>query len=151
MLTNNMSLRQMIDFKPNDEDMALLPLDVTVYVKVTAISKDKNTNYDFIRYFFADEETSRLFKDLNKTIFYDFDATEVKNSGKFLTLFELYAYDSASSILFPLKEILDNYNHNADIFLDLYTFDNKIIRLSDVDGIVSAENVISAWRKEKEN
>ena len=55
MLTNNMSLRQMIDFKPNDEDMALLPLDVTVYVKVTAISKDKNTNYDFIRYFFADE------------------------------------------------------------------------------------------------
>ena len=144
MLTNNMSLRQMIDFKPNDEDMALLPLDVTVYVKVTAISKDKNTNYDFIRYFFADEETSRLFKDLNKTIFYDFDATEVKNSGKSLNLFELYAYDSASSILIPLKEILDNYNHNADIFLDLYTFDKKIIRLSDVDGIVSAENVISA-------
>ncbi len=144
MLTNNMSLRQMIDFKPNDEDMALLPLDATVYIKVTAISKDKNTNYDFIRYFFADEETSRLFKDLNKTVFYDFDATEVKNSGKFLTLFELYAYDSASSILIPLKEILDNYNHNADIFLDLYTFDNKIIRLSDVDGIVSAENVINA-------
>ena len=141
----------MVKFMPSDGDMAMLDLDVVVYLRVSLISLTKKDNYDFIRYFFADEETSRLFKDLNKTIFYDFDATEVKNSGKFLTLFELYAYDSASSILIPLKEILDNYNHNADIFLDLYTFDNKIIRLSDVDGIVSAENVISAWRKEKEN
>ena len=38
MITNNMSLRKMIEFKPDDADMAMLPLDVVVYIKASIVS-----------------------------------------------------------------------------------------------------------------
>ena len=41
MLTTNMSLRNMLDFKPTDEEMAMLDLDV-VYCKATIISLNKD-------------------------------------------------------------------------------------------------------------
>ena len=41
MLTTNMSLRNMLDFKPTDEEMAMLDLDVVVYCKATIISLNK--------------------------------------------------------------------------------------------------------------
>ena len=53
MLTENMSLRDMLDFKPSDLEMAMLPLDIVVYIKVSVVSESQNDNYGFIRYLFS--------------------------------------------------------------------------------------------------
>ena len=50
-----MTLTQMVKFMPSDGDMAMLDLDVTLYLRVSLIALDKKDNYDFIRYFFSDE------------------------------------------------------------------------------------------------
>ena len=56
MLLENMSLKNMLDYKPSDLDMAMLPLDVIVYVKVTLVSKSRQENCGFIRYLFSSPE-----------------------------------------------------------------------------------------------
>ena len=135
-----MSLRKMVEFKPSDVDMAMLPLDVVVYVKVSVVSLEKNDNYDFIRYLFSDESMSNYFKDINDTIFYDFDGRNT-NQEKFITIFELYSlynYENTSSYL---NELLQFYTHEADVLIDLYTHDSKEYRLSNLDGIVKLEQM----------
>lgn len=130
----------MVEFKPNDVDMAMLPLDVVVYVKVSVVSLQKNDNYDFIRYLFSDESMSNYFKDIKDTIFYDFDGRNT-NQEKFITIFELYSlynYDNTSSYLL---ELLQFYTHEADVLIDLYTHDSKEYRLSNLDGIVKLEQM----------
>lgn len=37
MLVENMTLREMLDYQPSELDMAMLPLDIVVYVKVTLV------------------------------------------------------------------------------------------------------------------
>jgi len=130
----------MVEFKPSDVDMAMLPLDVVVYVKVSVVSLEKNDNYDFIRYLFSDESMSNYFKDINDTIFYDFDGRNT-NQEKFITIFELYSlynYENTSSYL---NELLQFYTHEADVLIDLYTHDSKEYRLSNLDGIVKLEQM----------
>ncbi|MBR2802829.1 MAG: hypothetical protein IKE21_09690 [Erysipelotrichaceae bacterium] len=144
MLVNNMTLRQMIDYKPDDGDMAILPLEVTVLVKLTIISPQKEENYDFIRFFFPREDTRELFYDLGKTSFYDFDAREVKNSHKFITIAELYGKDKAPVLGTSLRDILTEYQGDADLIFDLFTFDNKFYRISVLEGVLKAEEVKEA-------
>ena len=130
----------MVEFKPSDVDMAMLPLDVVVYVKVSVVSLEKNDNYDFISYLFSDESMSNYFKDINDTIFYDFDGRNT-NQEKFITIFELYSlynYENTSSYL---NELLQFYTHEADVLIDLYTHDSKEYRLSNLDGIVKLEQM----------
>ena len=110
MLTNNMTLTQMVKFMPSDGDMAMLDLDVVVYLRVSLISLTKKDNYDFIRYFFSDEEIKNYFKDTNKTIFYDFDGLKT-NQEKFITIFELYGLCIAQETSLYIEELLKNYTH----------------------------------------
>ncbi|MDO5438468.1 MAG: hypothetical protein Q4F09_00290 [Erysipelotrichaceae bacterium] len=144
MLVSNMTLRQMIDFRPGDEDMALLPLDVTVYIKATVISKDREGNIGFIRHLFSHDLCAEVFKDPAKTLFYDFDAREIKNSHKFITIFELYSKETLQLTSEDILEILQAYSAEADIVMDLYSFDNRMIRLSVLDGVVNAEEIKEA-------
>lgn len=138
MLTSNMKLRQMIDFEPNDEDMALLPLDVVVYLKLSIISSSKAANYEFIRYLFTSEDVIYSFKNIGKTIFYDFDGTENRNA-RFVTITELYSLVNYANISDLIKEILENYHHECDVLFDFFTHDSKKYRLSNLDGIVKLE------------
>ena len=140
MITNNMSLRKMIEFRPDDANMAMLPLDVVVYIKASVVSSDRNTNYDFIRYLFTDENMPSYFKDLNDTIFYDFDG---RNSGqeKVVTIFELYSLYNYENTSNYLQELLMYYDHEADVLIDFYTHDSKEYRLSNLDGIVKLEQM----------
>lgn len=140
MLTTNMSLRNMLDFRPTDEEMAMLDLDVVVYCKATIISFNKDDNYGFIKFFFADEDIPYYFKNVDKTLFYDFDATKIYNE-KFITIFELYSlynYDNVSQYMF---DVLQFYSHEADVIIDLYTHDSKSYRLSNLDGVVKLEQM----------
>ena len=140
MLLDNMNLKQMINFIPNSDDMYALDLDVVVYVKACIISLNKQDNYDFIRYLFSNEEMKVFFKDYLKTTFYDFDGTKT-DQEKFITFFELYSlynYDNTSELL---KEILEQYTHEADVIIDLFTHDDHQYRLSNLDGIVKLEEI----------
>ena len=145
MLLENMSLKNMLDYKPSDLDMAMLPLDVIVYVKVTLVSKSRQENYGFIRYLFSSPELNDYFKDTRNTLFYDLDGF---NSGqtRFITIFEMYSLYNYSNVSEYLREVLEFYNHEADVLIDLYTHDNHSYRLSNLDGIVKLEemNVKSA-------
>ena len=130
----------MLDFKPNDEDMAMLDLDVVVYIKVSVVSLSKDDNYNFIKYLFSDDEISFYFKDYLKTIFYDFDGT-VTYQEKFVTIFELYSLYKYENVSEYLKDLLSLYSHEADVLIDFYTHDSKAYRLSNLDGVVKLEEM----------
>ena len=140
MLLDNMSLKQMVNYEPNDEEMAMLPLDVVVYLKVSLISLEAKDNYDFIRYLFSDENINSYFKDYNKTLFYDFDGTKT-HQERFITIFELYSLYNYDNVSDYLKQLLEFYTHEADVIIDFYTHDSKKYRLSNLDGIVKLENI----------
>lgn len=135
-----MTLRKMVDFKPSEEDMAMLPLDVTLYLKVSLVSLDAKDNYDFIRYLFQIEDLKDNFKEIARTVFYDFDGRNT-DQEKFVTIFEMYGLYNYANTSEYLKEILENYTHEADVLIDIYTHDSKEYRLSNLDGIVKLEEL----------
>lgn len=138
MLDKKMSLIEMIKFKPSEMDMATLPLDIVVYIKVSIVSLYKEDNYEFIRYLFNKEDIKEYIKDTDDIAFYDFDGTGT-NQERFVTIFEMNSTYNYHNISEYLKEMLEGYNHIADVIIDLYTHDDKEYRLSNLDGIVKLE------------
>lgn len=137
MLTNNMTLKQMLEFKPSENDMAMLPLDIVLYIKISIVSLFKEDNYEFIRFFFNDPDLKEYLKDIDKTIIYDFNTKQ----ERIVSIFELYGTKNYSLSSIYIKELLENYNHNADVIIDIYTHDDKEYRLSNLDGIVKLEEL----------
>lgn len=140
MLNKDMSLIEMIKFKPSAMDMASLPLDIVVYIKVSIVSLYKEDNYDFIRYLFSKEDINEYIKDTSDIAFYDFDGTGT-NQERFVTIFEMNSLYNYANISDYLKEVLEGYSHVADVIIDLYTHDDKEYRLSNLDGIVKLEEI----------
>lgn len=140
MLLNNMTLNQMVKFEPNDIDMAMLPLNATVYIKTSIVSAVKEVNYDFIRFLFSDKETNDYINDLDKITFYDFDATNT-NQERFITIFEMTSNARFEETSLFLQEKLKEYNHDAFVIIDLFTHDSKKYRLSDFDGVIKLEKL----------
>lgn len=140
MLEAKMSLREMIDYKPSDMEMMAFPLDVIVYIKVSIVSLYKEDNYDFIRYLFEQEDIDEYIKDKDDISFFDFDGTGT-NQERFVTIFEMLSRYNFENVSVYLKEILEEYNHVADVIIDLYTHDDKAYRLSNLDGIVKLEEM----------
>ena len=130
----------MVKFMPSDGDMAMLDLDVTLYLRVSLIALDKKDNYDFIRYFFSDEEIKHYFKQSEKTLFYDFDGSNTRQE-KFVTIFELFGLCIAQETSLYIEELLKNYTHEADVIIDIFTHDDHLYRLSNLEGIVKVEEV----------
>lgn len=133
-----MTLREMAEFEPKDEDMASLPLEAVVYLKIALISLSKEDNYGFINYFFSDEEITDYINDVTSTIVYDFDATNT-DQEKFITFFDTTSKVKYGELSIYLEEILNKYGHEADVIIDLYTHDNNKYRLSNLEGIVKLE------------
>ena len=130
----------MINYKPSDMEMMAFPLDIIVYIKVSIVSLYKEDNYDFIRYMFSVDDIKEYIKDIDDINFYDFDGTGT-NQERFVTIFEMlskYNFDNISSFI---KEVLEEYNHVADVIIDFYTHDDKAYRLSNLDGIVKLEEM----------
>ncbi len=138
MLVNNMTLKQMLSFKPSSEDMAMLPLDVVLYIKVHVVSLSKEENYDFIRFFFNDPDIKEYIKDLNKTIVYDFDGTNT-NQERFVSILELYGTKNFTETSDYLKDLLELYTNQAETLINIYTHDDKAYLLSNLDGVVKLE------------
>lgn len=137
MLVNNMTLKQMSEFKPSEEDMAMLPLDVVLYIKVVAVSTTKEDNYDIIRYFFNSPDLKNYLKDFNKTAVYDFNVSE----DRFVTIFELYGNKNYMETSEYFKELLETYEGNGEVLFNFFTHDDKEYLLSNLDGIVKLEQL----------
>lgn len=138
-----MSLRQMLDFKPSDEDMAMMDLDAVTYTKAAVVSIQKEINYNFIRFLFDKEridEMKSYFKDIDKTVFYDF-AYQKDEDTRFITIFELYSLKPLSESEIFIEEILNEYSHDAEVIFDLYSFDNHEHRISNLDGVVKNDHL----------
>lgn len=140
MLEKKMSLKEMIEYKPSDMQMMSLPLDVIVYIKTSIVSLYKEDNYEFIRYMFNMEDIKEYIKDTNDISFYDFDGTGT-NQERFVTIFEMYSLYNFENVSTYMKEMLEEYNHVADVIIDFYTHDDKAYRLSNLDGIVKLEEM----------
>ena len=140
MLVENMTLREMLDYQPSELDMAMLPLDIVVYVKVTLVGLEQSDNYGFIRYLFSSEEVPGFFKDFRDTVFYDFDGRRT-DKEKFITIFELFSLYNYINVSDFLKELLEYYTHETDVLIDFYTHDDHSYRLSNLDGIVKLEEM----------
>ena len=134
-----MTLKQMLSFHPNEEDMALLPLDCETYIKVSLVSLYKETNYDLIRLLF-DKIDFNDFVNIEKTVFYDFDGTETIQE-RFVSIFELYSKDDYYAVADKIKLALQEYDGPVEAIFDLYTHDNKLYRLSYLDEEVKLEEV----------
>ena len=132
-----MTLKQMLEFKPSENDMAMLPLDIVLYIKISIVSLFKEDNYEFIRFFFNDPDLKEYLKDIDKTIIYDFNTKQ----ERIVSIFELYGTKNYGLSSIYIKELLENYNHNADVIIDIYTHDDKEYRLSNLDGIVKLEEL----------
>lgn len=140
MLTNKMTLTEMAKFEPSDSDMLALPLEDVVYLKVSLISMTKTDNYDFIRFFFSDEEIHEYINNVENTIVYDFDGSNT-DQEKFITIFELTSKIKYEELSIYLEELLNKYTHEADVIIDLYTHNSKKYRLSNLEGIVKLEEM----------
>ena len=90
--------------------------------------------------FSIENKTPKLFKNFEKTVFYDFDGTKT-NQEKFVTIFELYGKSIYHETALYLEEILKGYSHEADVIIDVFTHDNHMYRLSNLEGIVKVEEV----------
>ena len=140
MLNPKMTLTEMAHFEPNEEDMLSLPLTAVTYLKVSLVSLSMEDNYGFINFFFKDKEVEDYINDIPSTVVYDFDATKT-DQEKFVTIFELTGKANFHEISVYLEELLNNYSHEADVIIDIFTHDSKKYRLSNLEGIVKLEEL----------
>ena len=144
MLVKEMSLKQMLDFKPSDEDMVMLDLDVVTYIKVSMVSIMKEINYNFVRYLFNHDQKDDLvstMKNINSTIFYDFIYKDSEDDERAITIFELYSTKPYAETEMLINELLTDYSHDAEVIFDFYTHDNHEYRLTNIDGIVKTDQL----------
>lgn len=135
-----MTLTEMAHFEPNEEDMLSLPLTAVTYLKVSLVSLSMEDNYGFINFFFKDKEVEDYINDIPSTVVYDFDGTKT-DQEKFVTIFELTGKANFHEISMYLEELLNNYSHEADVIIDIFTHDSKKYRLSNLEGIVKLEEL----------
>lgn len=140
MLTNDMTLKEMMEFNPNDEDMLSLPLDSIVYIKMFIISATKEDNYDFLRNHFYNDEINECINEPENINIHDFDST--KDGGdKFVSICEMTSKVIYEEVEEFFKKMLLNYNHEAFILIYLYTHDNKKYLISDEDGVIKTNKI----------
>ena len=135
MLTNNMTLKEMLDFKPSNQDMMALELSVVIYLKIVIISKDFNCNNLLIKHIIEDEEYDENFINIPDTSFYEFKSKD----NKCLTITELFSrrkYIETSDIL---KNILEKYKGDSLYTINLYTHDDHHYVLHNLEGYISLE------------
>lgn len=139
MLTNKMTLNDMIMFKPSDSDMMNLNLDEIIYLKIIIIGESIKNNHKDIRMLFAPsylDELSNCFSQLNKTVFYDFQHTD-----KTITIFDLKAKENYSYCHSLLEEILTKHQLYGDISISFFTHDNHEYSLNCFNGVVDSSVV----------
>ncbi|MDY6062900.1 MAG: hypothetical protein SPI53_03835 [Erysipelotrichaceae bacterium] len=137
MLRNDMNLKTMLEFEPDDELMAILPLNVIVYIKIILINEDKTKTYNDLRLLFnpsVARELNEYIIDLNKIKFYDFDAPD-----KFITIMELNAKVNYQLIHDCFEEILNKYQFTGDIVINFYTHNNNNQCLSLYNGLLTTK------------
>lgn len=139
MLEKNMTLAQMLEFNPSDTDMLSLPLEAIVYLKITILSDDQDTNMGLIKHLFTNEEANNYFYDLTNSNIFDFS---VPNNGGFINIVEALGTAVYGEMSIFIKELLESYMGESECVIDLYTHDNNHYRYSLLDHVFGSEKVI---------
>jgi len=132
MLDKSMTLNQVINCTPTLEELSVLPLEVNSLIKVVIVAQSQKAAYDFIRYMFSDDNqvVLELFKDLSKTVFYDFDHTNYEVS-KYIMAGELYATEEQETVTRFLEELLeDSPIKDIEVVFDLFDTEEKHYRIA---------------------
>lgn len=139
MLKKTMTLNQMINFKPNDEDMFNLELDEILYLKIIIIGNNLENNHKDIRILLNPkyiEEINKTIKNINKTNFFDF---EYKN--KAISIFNLKSKENFYYTHSLFEDILKQYQFYGDIAIYFFTHNNKEYILSNYNGIINTQEI----------
>lgn len=149
MLNEKMTLKQMLDFLPSKINLSNLKKDISIYLKLTIISLNKDDNYTFLKFFFQQELAQQTFYNFQKMPFFDFDARQIKKSHKFITICELFSIKNAEETARNIFTLLKNYHNKCDLVFDLYSLDNKHFRLSLMEGRKKLEEIRDCNEKEE--
>lgn len=124
-----MSLKEMIEYRY--EEFNMLPIEVMSASKITVVGLTKNDCYKFVHFCFSDKYLPKiniLFKDVLKTIMYDFDA-----QNKFILIFELYGLEPQNDISNFFEELLKDFTEEAEVIIDTFDDDCNMYRTSKYD------------------
>lgn len=138
MLSKNMTLKQMLDYKPTDSDMESLDLNIIVYIKALFIANDQISNIKSLKHIIENSEASSIFINIESTPYYEFKSKD----NKCLIITELFSKVSYAELESFLKEILDKWQSNSIYSLNIYTHDNKYYVMDNIGGYNNIEKVI---------
>lgn len=137
MLNEKMSLHDMMYFKPEDIDMLSLPLEALVYIKVFSTSSIEQDNIDFVSFLHSTDLKEDLYE-YEKTDFFQFSSP---NKDRFVTIFELYGNKPYQELSEHFMDVMQEYSHNSDIIIDMFTHDSHLYRLSDLAGEIKLDQL----------
>lgn len=135
MLNKNMNLKEMLDFKPSNDDMMALDLSVVIYIKLMIVSRDFKDNNNLIKHIMQDEEFNENFVATSDISFYEFKSKD----DKCLTITELFSKRKFEETTDLLKTILEKYNSDILYTINLYTHDDHHYILHNLEGYINIE------------
>jgi len=139
MIRKDMTLTELLNYTPDTEEMAMLPLDVTGIVKVIVVGKQKEEVYDYFHYIFSEDfkVIEEIFKDIKQSKILEFDHSNYEDS-KFIAITEFYSIEDISTTNRFLQELIEEYE-GIDVIFDLYDQEKNHYRTSVYNGKVSTD------------
>lgn len=141
MITKDMTLTELLNYKPDAEELAMLPIDVTGIVKAIIVGKSKNDVHDYFRYIFSEDfkVIEELFKDIKISTILEFDRTDVEEP-KFIAITEFYPLEDPETTNRFLQELIEEYE-GVDVIYDHYPHGGLHYRTSVYDGKASTDQI----------
>ena len=139
MITKDMTLTELINYIPDQEELAMLPLDVNGIVKVIVVGKNQQEVYDYFRYIFSEEfkVIEDIFKDIRKSVILDFDHSMYEDA-RYIGITEFYPIEDIDTTNRFLQELIEEYE-GVDVIFDLFDQEGKHYRTSVYNGEASTD------------
>jgi hypothetical protein len=139
MIRKDMSLTELLNYVPDTEELAMLPLDVNGIVKVIVVGKTKKEVYDYFHYIFSEDfkVIEELFKNIKQSKILEFDHSDYEDS-KYIAITEFYPLEDTTTTNRFLQELIEEYK-GIDIIFDLFDQEENHFRTSVYNEKVSTD------------
>ena len=123
MLQHSMTLQEMMDYRPGDEDFDQCEQEVTGLMRLCIVAKSREKAYDYLRFMInAPYKTFLMnsFKDCLSTVHYDFDGTHFPKPA-FILMAEYKMITDKSDIQALMETVIhDNKDKDTQIIADCF-------------------------------
>ena len=140
MLHNSMTLQEMMDYRPVDEDFNQCEPEITGLMRLCIVAQSREKAYDYLRFMMnAPYETFLMnsFKDCMSTVHYDFDGTHFPKPA-FILMAEYKMLTDKSDIQALMETVIqDNKDKETQIIADCFMRndeDHRCLRIYSSDG-----------------